>query len=73
MMHPNMFFKVDLSNYAKLDVLKDDVKPDDIKHDVKPNKMKDGVKSVLVKIGVGPHFKNEQLFIAREHMFQWVC
>lgn len=66
-MHPDIFFKDVVSNDVKSDKVKDDVKLNKVKDDVKP-----GVRPVVFKIGVGQHFRNEQLFIAREHTLQWI-
>lgn len=63
MMHPHMFPKATVINDAKPEVGKDDVKLNEVNDDVKP---------FVVEIDVGQHFRNEQLFPAREHMLEWV-
>lgn len=63
MVHPYMFPE---------DIVSDDAKPDVVKDDVKLDQVKDDVKPFFVEIDVGQYFRNETLFITREHMLEWV-
>ncbi|XP_050878002.1 protein FAR1-RELATED SEQUENCE 5-like [Lathyrus oleraceus] len=63
MVRPNMFPE---------DIVSDDTKSNVVKDDVKLDKVKDDVKPFFVEIDVGQYFRNETLFITREHMLEWV-